>query len=135
MTRRLILIAVDRATGEVMEAGKPSGLQIVKKVPVAYMIWAPFSGPAQFTTDPSAPVKTAARADYTCTPLAAIPDLPVDLTKAEVKMPHVWCVANKVFSALFDSEKSADAFIAGHTTAVGFTKTRVDVFTAQMKGA
>lgn len=37
--------------------------------PVAYMIWAPFSGPAQFTTDKSAPVKTAQRADYTCTPL------------------------------------------------------------------
>ena len=31
MTRDLILIAVDRATGEVMEAGKPSGLQIVPK--------------------------------------------------------------------------------------------------------
>lgn len=41
--------------------------------PVAYMIWSPFSGPAQFTKDKSAPVKTAQRADYTCTPLYAHP--------------------------------------------------------------
>jgi len=41
--------------------------------PVAYMIWGPMSGPAQFTTDPSAPAKTARRADYVCTPLYAAP--------------------------------------------------------------
>lgn len=37
--------------------------------PVAYMVWAPFTGPAQFTTDPRAPSMTAQRAEYTCTPL------------------------------------------------------------------
>ena len=57
-----------RAAAEAMPAQEPE--------PVAWMIWAPFTGPAQFTTDRSAPLKCAQRADYECTPLYKHPARP-----------------------------------------------------------
>lgn len=83
MTRRIILIAADADTGEIINRDGTVGGKVVLNDPVAYMIWSPFSGPAQFTTDKSAPVRTAQRADYTCTLLHAASK--VDLSEAVIE--------------------------------------------------
>lgn len=74
MTRDLILTAVDRATGEVMEAGKPSGLQIVPKKITGAMVRA-FHGAS---IDPTHQERYDAMLSASS----------VDLSGVEVKLPE-----------------------------------------------
>jgi len=75
--------------------------------PAAYMVWAPFTGPAQFTTDPRAPAMTAWRAGYTCTPLITEHD-----ALAAVEQAQQWQLA--VDQLLSGWHSTADSYASPH---------------------
>jgi len=81
MTRDLILLVADRNTGEVMQAGKPSGLQIVPKEPDDHMHKA---GDKTAKMD----VTGAWVIDPTHCYHAMLAASRVDLSGAEVKLPE-----------------------------------------------
>ena len=92
MTRDLILIVADRATGEVMEGEKPSGFQIAPKEPDEVMLWrdeAPFS-PRRVCRNCGIEIG-ASKNEQKKFFKAMLSASRVDLTKAEVK-PELWAV-------------------------------------------
>ena len=81
MTRNLILIAVDRATGEVIEGGKPSGFQIVPKEPSEEILIGMIEATA---------LATGSTLEMHRRYNGMLSASRVDLTKAEVNLPERW---------------------------------------------